>query len=414
MPKNPARIALFGIFGVQNIGNECTLQAVAHNIRRRLPNSQLYTICYEPEDTRRRHGLPAVAISARHSAGGASRSARVGRLRRIARKVFVRGPAEILEWARAIRVLRGTDLVAMTGTGMLTDYSTSAFGYPYDIWKWATAAKLAGCKIRFVGVGVGPLYERLSRWFVRSALSAADYRSYRDELSRSRLESVGFNAAQDPVFPDLAFSLPEELFPNGTSRARQRTVVGVGVVNYFDKHTIGEGRREAAYRKYVETTATFVASLVEHGYRVRILQGDMRYDATVRGDLRRSLSERGVEYGPSGILDDDIESVEDLASQIATTDLVVSPRFHNLILALIMAKPVAAISYDPKSDVLLERFGLGKYAQPIDAVDAGVLIHHVSELDRCREALRPRLCKQAREYRALLDDQYRHLLRGLY
>jgi polysaccharide pyruvyl transferase WcaK-like protein len=409
----PARIALLGIFGVQNIGNECTLQAVAHNIRRRLPNAQLYSICYEPEDTRRRHSLTAVPISSRHTLGGPSRQPPRGKLQRLARKVLLRAPAELLEWRRAIRVLRGTDLVAMTGTGMLTDYSTSAFGYPYDVWKWATAAKLAGCRVRFVGIGVGPLYERLSRWFVRSALGAADYRSYRDELSRSRLENVGFDAAQDPVFPDLAFSLPENLFPNGATSGRGRTVVGVGVVNYFDKRASGERRREATYRKYLTATATFVASLVEHGYRVRILQGDMRYDEEVRCDLRRFLSERGVDYGASGILDEDIDSVDDLVSQIAATDLVVSARFHNLILALIMGKPVVAISYDPKSDVLLDRFGLGQYAQPIDAIDASTLMRHVVELDRRRDALRPRLSKQAKEYRAILEDQYRQLLRDL-
>ena len=39
------KIALFGIFGVQNLGNECVLQAMIHNIRERVPEAELYGIC---------------------------------------------------------------------------------------------------------------------------------------------------------------------------------------------------------------------------------------------------------------------------------------------------------------------------------------------------------------------------------
>jgi hypothetical protein len=160
-----ARIALFGIFGIQNLGNECTLQATLHNVRERLPGAELYTICYEPRDVLRRHALPSVSVSARSSTDAISAPSAAGRnpLRRWLRILFRRIPGELREWRRAFRTLQGTDLLLMTGTGMLTDYNCSASGYPYDVLKWTVAGRLAGCKVRFVSIGVGPLHERLSR-----------------------------------------------------------------------------------------------------------------------------------------------------------------------------------------------------------------------------------------------------------
>src|SRR5579859_3442397 len=188
-----AKIGFFGIFGVQNLGNECTLQSILHNARKWLPDGEIYSICYQPEDTSRRHNVPAVPISARYFQSRADGKVihRRGGLSRLARVIFQRVPGELMDWLKAIRALKGTDLVVMTGTGMLTDYSTSAFGYPYDVFKWSVAARLAGCKLRFVGIGVGPIYGRLSRRFIHYALSLADLRSYRDEFSKSRIAKTG-------------------------------------------------------------------------------------------------------------------------------------------------------------------------------------------------------------------------------
>ena len=113
------RIALFGIFGVQNIGNECTLQAMLHNVRQRLPDAEVYSICYEPQDTLRRHHLAAVPISSRHSKNGTSGqfAGHKNKLTRLLQIPFRRVPCELFEWLRAFKVLKGTALVVMTGTG---------------------------------------------------------------------------------------------------------------------------------------------------------------------------------------------------------------------------------------------------------------------------------------------------------
>lgn len=62
-PSGQARIAFFGIFGIQNLGNECTLQAILHNARKALPDADVHAISFNPTDTVRRHRLDSIPVS---------------------------------------------------------------------------------------------------------------------------------------------------------------------------------------------------------------------------------------------------------------------------------------------------------------------------------------------------------------
>lgn len=402
--KRP-RVAFYGVFGVQNLGNECTLQAIVHNLRERRPDADIHCICYVPDDTIRRHNIPAVPIgseSRSHAAGG-----RGGALGRVARILFRHIPGELAHRWRAVKHLRGTELVIMTGTGMITDYITTPFGFPFDIFMWTLAARLAGAKVRFVGVGVGPLYSPLSRFFIRRALSLADLRSYRDEFSKNRIAKAGFDSSNDYVYPDLAWSLPKELFSRAGSRRGGKVMVGIGLMDHHDTHLHPTAeQQQAAYVAYREKMCDFMTWLVDHGYGIRILQGDSQYDVITRADVRARMEERGVRYEQAGIIDEDTNSVEDLLAQLAQVDLIVSPRFHNLLLGLMFAVPGISISYDPKNDALQEGIGLGQYRQALADLDVQKLIGQFVELEARTDELKPMIRNRAAEYRELLDQEY--------
>jgi polysaccharide pyruvyl transferase WcaK-like protein len=400
-----SKIAFFGIFGIQNLGNECTLQAILYNARKRLAGKEICAISYDPTDTYRRHEVTAFAVTYQNFAGVVRRGGfwgHIAKLLRICRRI----PGELKDWFKAIKTLRGTDMVVMTGTGMLTDYMTTASGFPYDVFRWTTAARIAGCKVRFVGVGVGPIYGWLSRWLIRTALSLADYRSFRDQNSKDRIRKNGFEMPADPVFPDLAFSLPESLFSRPINRERQVRQVGLGVMDHRDIHLWSADEHRAHYSAYLDKMCDFVAWLVDHKYAVRILQGDARHDASTRFELKARLEKRGIHYGQAGIIDDGSATVEDLIAQIAEVDFVVSPRFHNLVLGLMLNIPVISISYDPKNDCLLEGVGLGEYSQPLPELDLNRLIEQFTELEARGDEVKPVIQKKAREYRRLLEVQY--------
>jgi polysaccharide pyruvyl transferase WcaK-like protein len=401
-----SRIAFFGIFGIQNLGNECTLQAILYNARKALPDAEIHSISFDPTDTVLRHRLEAVAVSQQNFAGVVQRGGLLGALAKILR-LLRRVPAEWMDWIKAIRALRGTDVVFMTGTGMLTDYATTSLGFPYHVFRWTAAARLAKSRVRFVGVGVGPIYEKLSRWFIKTALSLADYRSFRDRNSQNRIKSIGFNSEKDHVFPDLAFSLPRDLFPKRPDRGLAPVQVGLGVMDHRDIHLWTAEQHSAHYAAYLEKMCDFVTWLVDNKYSVRILQGDARHDTETRAELKTKLEGRGIYYSEAGIIDEGSSTVEELIKQIAQVDIVVSPRFHNLVLGLMMNIPAISISYDPKNDCLLDEVGLGVYHQQLTELDVDKLTHQLLELEARRGEFKPLIEKKTKEFRDLLHEQYR-------
>jgi polysaccharide pyruvyl transferase WcaK-like protein len=284
------RIGLFGNFGSGNFGNECTLEAMLANVRRHAPDAEISCICPCPEQTAELHHIATFVIKETSR----TRTTRPrGRAMRLARRVFIGIPMEARRWAQAIRILRNTDLLVMTGTGMLGDFGIGPLGLHYDILRWSIAARICRCKLLFVSVGAGPIEERMSRWFVKAALRLADYRSYRDSFSKSYLGSIGFKSAHDAVYPDLAFSLPETAFPDERPGEKRRPVVGVGLMTYYDRRS-KSARGGSIYQEYVEKLAKFVIWLTDHEYDVRVLIGDAVYDKQVLDDLRTSLQRRGA------------------------------------------------------------------------------------------------------------------------
>jgi hypothetical protein len=120
-------------------------------------------------------------------------------------------------YTKVLRVLRhrrevaarltGFDHVVVSGGGQLDEFWGGAFGHPYTLYRFAGAARRAGARLDILSVGTGTLATRLGRRFVRRALEAASYRSFRDARSRELAGPAGA-AAGDPIVPDLAYGLP--------------------------------------------------------------------------------------------------------------------------------------------------------------------------------------------------------------
>jgi polysaccharide pyruvyl transferase WcaK-like protein len=411
---NETRIAFFGNFGTQNLGNECTLQAIVHNVAARLPHASLFVICPDPDETVRIHRLPSVPMRASYVPGeraapaDAPRPGLVARLRQSVGRFL----SEVRGWFTAYRVLDGTSALVVAGTGLLTDHGESILGFPYEIFKWVSLAQLRGVKVRIVAVGAGPICGALGRFFIRQALKAADYRSFRDAVSRSRLELAGMDTGDDPIVPDLAFSLPESLFRTSPGAAPDRPVIGVGVFDYYGPHPDRQDA-EAFHEAYVEKMVDFIAWLLREDYTVRILIGDLSYDLEVRAAILARLERRRVAYRSGQLISEDIDSVADLLSQLAATTLIVSPRYHNLLLGIMLGKPVLSISYDPKNDALLEGVGLGEYRQPIESFDVDLLKAQLVKLERDALRIEHRIRERAASYRHLWEREYPFVLAGL-
>jgi polysaccharide pyruvyl transferase WcaK-like protein len=169
----------------------------------------------------------------------------------------------------------------------------------------------------------------------------------------------------------------------------------------------------AVHRAYLATMAAFARWLLAHDYDVRLLIGDFAYDRDVLTEFAASLKREMPPDDPGRVLDTPALSVEELLSQIAATDLVVATRFHNVLLALLLKKPVASVSFHHKSVSLMRAMGLSEHSRDIGDLDLEWLIGQVDALQRNASALIDRMSERVEENRKILDDQYGLIFDGV-
>jgi len=394
------RIAFWGNFGTGNLGNECTLQAMVHNVRQRLPAAELVCICNDPDDASERHGIRALPIDPlQHRKREARAKRRPWALRILLRLAFeARGAVE------AVRTMRTINMLVMTGTGMLSDTGEGPLGLTFQMLKWALAAAVWRKRLLFVSVGVEGISHPFSRFSVRTALTLAAYRSYRDARSRDNLAHIGFPSRVDPVYPDLAFSLPPPASGSRSGSAARGPRLALGLYDY--SHSPDDQGR-ARYRSYLEKLRVFIGWAVEGGFEVQLVISDVSYDLGTCSDLLSCLEERGlagrVSYEPA-------QSVEELIDQLAGADIVVGTRFHTVLLGLWLGKPVVSVAYERKNDELMAGMGLAAYCQPVEELDVARLIEQVSVARREAASITATVRAKAAVYRNELAEQYARLL----
>jgi polysaccharide pyruvyl transferase WcaK-like protein len=406
--KKSNKIVFFGVFGSQNLGNECTLQATMYNIHKALPDATFTCLCTVPEETELRHNIPAFAAHREYPAWLDSQlwSGRRSRLMKLLRKILFRIPLELIHWTKGFKVVKGSDMLIVPGTQVVSDYVTGPFSWPYDIFKWSIIAKLCKARLLFLNIGVGPIYHPLSRWFIKASLNFSDYRSYRDIASKQYVEKMGPCRGCDLVYPDLAFSLQSALLPARQNVGKQRPVFGIGLKDYLGPGGLRDRHNNRTYRDYLNTLGDLVAWLCERKYMVRVIIGDVLYDSGVKQDFMELLHERGLMNQEGQIVNEPVFTVKHLLSQIAAIDFLVTSRFHNLVLALMLNKPVVCLSDHGKLDSLMSEIGLTDYCLPLANLDFDDLIDRVVKLERNAEALRPYIKQKTEEYRRTLDEQY--------
>jgi polysaccharide pyruvyl transferase WcaK-like protein len=406
--QKPIKISFFGHFGTMNFGNEATLLVILSRLRLLFPNCDFCCICTSPENVIAAHGIEAVPHTVK-SVRIWDRQVPLGKRLRMATLGL---SEEIREYIRAWRALKGTDMFVIPGTGLLTDaFGLSGMG-PYGLLKWSLTARLRGCRVVFVSVGAGPVDRRLGRLLLKCALSLAEYRSYRDVPSRDVVEGLGVRTRDDRIYPDLVLGLSARLLPTAADR-EGRPVVGLGLMEYFEKYSVANPMRDDAYERYLESLAVFVGWLLDHEHDVKLLLGDADADTIVVDDLKALLRERLASNFDERVTDHSIGSIQELLSQLSATDLVVATRFHNVLMSLLLDKPVIAISFHHKCSSLMSETGLSEYCHDINQINADTLIAQFQALVRNADDVRQKILQRVETSRRALDEQYELLFGDL-
>lgn len=395
----PKTIAFLGVLGVGNLGNEASLAAMLARVRRAFPSANLLCICLDPERVAGDHGIAAIGVLGARTnatAGGGPRRL-LGHLSRKLGSVL-----------RAMKCLKGVDTLIIPGTGVLDDFGTGPLGWSYDLLVWCAAARLRGARIVFTCVGAGPIRDPLSRFFMATAARLAHSRSYRDEDSKQFMRSIGLDVAADEVVPDIVFSLPVVRHAI-TAGPNPRTTVAVGVMAYYGWSNSPESGKEI-YATYIDKISQFTRWLLERGCAVRLVTGETTDQCAVTEVLARLGPELASN---SGITANPIESFDDLLREMSAADLVVATRFHNVVAAILLAKPVISLGYAKKNEAVLKGTGLEGYCQHVEKLDLDQLKRDFEELAANRAQSGDRVASVAENYRRRLEQQFSALFESI-
>jgi len=410
-----SRIAILHHTGGGNLGDDAIMDVVIHNILERWPDAGIAAFSMNPADTGRRHGIPSFPIRTHtwgigYGAGeGKSAPSKKPSWLATTRNPLVRLPRNLLrELAFLIssyRRLRPFDMLIVSGGGQLTERS-GPWGFPYAILIWVLMARLARVRRVFLSVGAGPLRHPLSKFFVRRSLYAANYVSFRDEPSQALARKIGFTGKSE-VFPDNVYSLQAPPLSLAAD-TRHRPVVGIAPMPwpFCDPREYKSENLQALYDEYLAKFADFASSLVRYSCSLELFGSDAGADPGAIEDLRRVLLTRhGIETPPY----EPVDSVEGLLSRMAAMDYVVTCRFHGLVLAHILNKPVIAISHHPKVADLMEALGLAQYCVDIRSFNPERLADTFASLVDHTQQVKSSMAASLQSYRARAARQFDQL-----
>ncbi|RWX80898.1 exopolysaccharide biosynthesis protein [Neorhizobium lilium] len=395
------KISLLGQFGSGNSGNDGSLEAMLICLRRLRPDAELLCICSNPTVVRSQYNIPSISVG-----GPALSNSWINALDRM----LARLPRRLALLYGALAHFQMGDIMIIPGTGILDDFQERAFGWPFVIFCWCLVARLRQTKIAFISIGAGPITNRLSRWFLRSAAKMASYRSYRDDYSLRYMKTIGLDVSGDRRYPDIAFDLPVPA-PGTKAHPDNPLRIGVGIMHYRGWQS-EHPRSEAIYQEYITKMSRFVAWLLDQGYHVSLLMGDVT-DRKACDDLVAMLAPTIASEDGALLEIGSARSLHDIMDQMSTVDAAVVSRYHNLVCALKLGRPTISLAYAHKNDDLMKDFRQDKFCRHIETFQVDDLIDLLKSALADRELVKEQIDFTNGRLKAELGEQQELLKRSL-
>lgn len=398
-PASAPRVGIFGGFGGGNIGNDASMEAVLSYLRRDHPDAVIDVMTSHPDVIKDRYGIAAAGNGARRgpSSGPAA----------IVTKALGRG----LDTLRIASWVRRHDVVIVPGMGVLeTTLPMRPWGFPYTMFTLGLSGRIFRTKVALVSVGSNVIRQPLTRWLFTWAARLATYRSYRDTLSLDAMHRNGLGPRSGPVYIDLAFSIPVPSYGPGDPRT-----VGIGVMDFHGTNDDDRSQADAIRGSYLEKMKTFARWLVDHDYTIRLLVGDTNgSDDTVVREIAADLESYRPDLDHAALAAEPVTTFADLMRAMAPANIVIATRYHNLICALLLAKPTLSVGYGVKNAVLMEDMGLAEYSQLVNSLDIDQLMKQFTELESQAAPVRELITERNAEYRARVERQFAELSAVLF
>jgi polysaccharide pyruvyl transferase WcaK-like protein len=245
------------------------------------------------------------------------------------------------------------------------------------------------------------LANRLSRFFVLSALRLAHYRSFRDGGTLAALEALGLHAPSH-LCPDLAFGL-QSVVPGNFPLPETEAFVAVNPISVRTWAIEDTDNRHKLYLHHLAAACDWIAG---RGLRVHIVCSQSAMDRPFAMRLKELIQPRFSSH----IKLCDAPRVGDFLDQVRGANLVIASRLHGAILSLVTGVPVVAISPIRKVAQLMDDVGLADYTVELQKFTSADLIERVRSALEQRPGLQRLIAERVKIFGMALARTYDDVL----
>lgn len=296
---------LSGYYGHKNSGDDALLSAIIKEIKAEKEDARFVVLSANPAETKAVYGVDAVNRFNPFAVYNAIKKT----------KLFING-----------------------GGSLIQDVTSSKSLY-YYLLAISSALKLKK-KTMLYANGIGPVYKKKNKAYVKKILNEVDYITLRDERSVEVLNSMGVNVPPIAVTSDPSVSIApsgiervKEIFEN--ERIDLKPYFVISIREWKNKNIASEVAKAADYisKKY-GLTPVFIPMQNPN-------------DISISIDCIKQMSQKG--YMIKGDY-----SFTDVMTIASKATLVIGMRLHLLMYGANVAIPVIGLVYDPKITAYLD------------------------------------------------------------
>ncbi|WP_318503429.1 polysaccharide pyruvyl transferase CsaB [Bacillus sp. T3] len=301
-------IVISGYYGFDNLGDEAILFSIIQELKNNLPNTRITVLSNNPDNTKELYGVNAV------------------------------NRWNLLDVMKAIRQ---SDGLISGGGGLLQDKTSSKTISYYCGIMWI--AHCFGKPVFVYSQGIGPISKYFNEKIVLLTLNKASFITVRDEVSKRLLLQLGVKKDVTVVVdPVLGIDFDDTNHSNWLKQSiKGERYISVSVRNTHSQDVI-------------KKIASGLSPLAEKGKKIVFVPmfGSEDYHCSLEAKEKMTKEAQQHTY----IAPYDL-SIDEKATIIGSSELLIGMRLHSLILAVKKMTPFITISYDPKIDVFAKMCG---------------------------------------------------------
>ncbi|MBD8067459.1 polysaccharide pyruvyl transferase CsaB [Bacillus sp. PS06] len=303
-------VVISGYYGFDNVGDEAILLSIIEVLRNEFPFISITVLSNQPQKTSEQYGVKAVN-----------------------------------RWSfkEVMKAIKKSDGVISGGGGLLQDKTgILSVSYYCGVMWFAHLLK----KPFFVyAQGIGPIKYRFNKQLVANTLKKAALITVRDDISKQFIEQIGVTndiyVVPDPV---IGLNVEKMISSNWLMNNLDDSDFIVVTVRYWKKGTHYLERIASGLDSAMKNNHHKIVFIPMHGYE------DYLCSLEVKSKMSKEV-QHNIYIVPPDL------SIQEKASIIGSSQLLIGMRLHSLIFAAIKLIPFISISYDQKIDVFTEVCG---------------------------------------------------------